>query len=49
MDGATTFTWTVDVRAEVLPVMVIVLSDESPPVETVAVANPVASVVAWVT
>jgi hypothetical protein len=45
-DGATTCIVTVDVRLAVVPVTVIVRSDESPPVETVAVTVPVASVVA---
>jgi len=44
-DGASTFTWTVEVNFAVVPVTVIVRNDESPPVDNVAVTSPEASVV----
>jgi hypothetical protein len=44
-DGASTCTWTVEVNFAVVPVTVIVLKDESPPVDNVAVTSPEASVV----
>jgi len=49
VEGATTGTWTVEERAPVAPVTVMVRAIESPPVVSVASAVPVASVVGCVT